>query len=956
MENSNELFVERSLKSEDQAAHWFSSLNLSNIQVLYIYGVNSGFSYAAAANWLKDDAFRSLVYLEEDPQVIIKLPKTHMGQRLLQDPQVAVHVLDDLLELDKIVLPYSVFSFSVCCENILDQQNKERFSEIKSLIAFFSDYHRSATLGYAQGGLFFYNNYFRNLLKLPFSYHADLLESKFKNIPAIICGAGPSLDKNIEVLRKLHSRALIFAGATAINALNAKDVIPHVGVGIDPNPQQLTRLIMNRGYEMPFFYRNRINHKALELIHGDKIYVSGSTGFKIAGWIEEKLGIKASKNEKSLPEGYNVLNFALSLANFMGCNPIIMVGVDLAYSEGHSYSSGINSHPLHDRKKDFQTKSEKEQLLNKKDINGNPIRTLWKWVRESLWYGIFAHDHPDVLLINATEGGIGFPDIQNKTLAEVAAKHLVQHYDIPTQLHGEIQNSQWPKKIKESQIITLLNKLSESLKRCEKICQHIEDGLSLPYEKRNDNSNSIELSKLYDSMNELREEDAFQAILQDIDESCLRFTSLERQRLKNEKKLIPQEEVMSRQNTLDLIQYGLLKKTAHSNAGLIDSILSNYEATKVTLPTSSKNSSPAEKISSSEGDVYIFDGQYLTLRDCDLELNYTEEFPVEFYLRKERRFYPDGKVKLEQFYQGMMLHGPSTFFANDGKVLALSWFVHGQQQGKMHTYFSSGQVHSVQRFKRGQKHGKQEFFYPDGSLKTILLYREGRLHAENQPACSLYYSNGQLARQQFFIEGMLEGVERMWKENGQLEMEAHYKHNNPFGVTRQWHPNGQLACEINFDNNSQRVSAHYWTSEGISVSADEIKPESYFEILSKNAGSLSHSLENVFSKMTALMPSVLDSTPKLENNDALQPDFAQDLKDLQNELARLEGLSQALKRETAKENSQECGLDPKTQASFEQQLLLKHRKMTDQMQSIDQGLHNMLKELLQNNEDDQNEK
>ena len=44
------------------------------------------------------------------------------------------------------------------------------------------------------------------------------------------------------------------------------------------------------------------------------------------------------------------------------------------------------------------------QTLLKTDIYGKPIYTLWKWIAEANWIGDFAKAHPDITVINATEG------------------------------------------------------------------------------------------------------------------------------------------------------------------------------------------------------------------------------------------------------------------------------------------------------------------------------------------------------------------------------------------------------------------------------------------------------------------------------------------------------------------------------------------------------------------------
>ncbi len=94
-----------------------------------------------------------------------------------------------------------------------------------------------------------------------------------------------------------------------MNALNTVGVLPHFGVGIDPNPAQYSRIIMNQAFETPFFYRNRMYYKALDLVHGERLFSTGSGGHDIGHWFEEKLGIAG----RDLSEGYNVLGSVLLL-------------------------------------------------------------------------------------------------------------------------------------------------------------------------------------------------------------------------------------------------------------------------------------------------------------------------------------------------------------------------------------------------------------------------------------------------------------------------------------------------------------------------------------------------------------------------------------------------------------------------------------------------------------------
>ncbi len=214
------------------------------------------------------------------------------------------------------------------------------------------------------------------------------------------------------MLPALKERALLFAGSSALNALIPKGIIPHFGVAIDPNLAQYSRVAVTQPYAVPFFYRNRLFHEALKAIKGPRLYLTGSGGYDIAHWFEEQLHIEG----ENLDEGHNVVNFCLEIAQALGCNPIILVGVDLAFTNQQHYADGIIAN-LNLTEEDFKTAGDFESTpLLKKDITGQPVMTLWKWITEADWISKFAHRYPETMILNATEGGLGFQDIPNLTL------------------------------------------------------------------------------------------------------------------------------------------------------------------------------------------------------------------------------------------------------------------------------------------------------------------------------------------------------------------------------------------------------------------------------------------------------------------------------------------------------------------------------------------------------------
>ena len=69
-------------------------------------------------------------------------------------------------------------------------------------------------------------NVVKNMERLPHSYDGSRWFGSFKNVPAIICAAGPSFAKNSAYLKTLTERALLIGGGSALNVLAHAGIVP----------------------------------------------------------------------------------------------------------------------------------------------------------------------------------------------------------------------------------------------------------------------------------------------------------------------------------------------------------------------------------------------------------------------------------------------------------------------------------------------------------------------------------------------------------------------------------------------------------------------------------------------------------------------------------------------------------------------------------------------------------
>ncbi|MBI3237144.1 MAG: toxin-antitoxin system YwqK family antitoxin [Chlamydiales bacterium] len=172
-------------------------------------------------------------------------------------------------------------------------------------------------------------------------------------------------------------------------------------------------------------------------------------------------------------------------------------------------------------------------------------------------------------------------------------------------------------------------------------------------------------------------------------------------------------------------------------------------------------------------------------------------------------YYPNGDLEAEVFYQMDRLHGPSTFYAEDGTPLSRTFFCEGKREGKVYFYYLSGKVSSIQRFKGGVWEGFQEYFYEDGTCKSHLPYSLGKLHGQ----VKLFWEDGQIKRQTGYERGLRHKEDRIWDEKGVLIDEGNWDLGKPCGTHRHLFSNGAPKAEYIY-HTPTRWDVREWEESG----------------------------------------------------------------------------------------------------------------------------------------------
>lgn len=458
---------------EDEIKRFQSKLRLDGVDILYIYGIGLGHHYAALKSWLKERKERRIIFLEDELAAVDALLHSEHAEGLLYDGQVVVHFIANSkqiqIHLEELSATYPCDRIEVKAIDSYQKKKKRRFHQIRLKL------HRLASVHHALLTESIYAhrmlaNLLRNIRLWPGSFHAGGLKGKFRNIPAIICGAGPSLQSSLVQLKDLEDRALIIAGGSTIASLSNQGVQPHLGIAIDPNAEEFGRLKIASSYEMPLIYGTRLQPDVFNAINSERGYLVTDTGGPCERYFEKKMEIEGDPIGPELgPEALSVTTLAIALAVEMGCSPILLNGIDLAYSEQKRYAEGIVPCSKINLEEMRREKKSPEKLLKRKDIHGYYVHTLVKWVMESDCIAAYAKAHPDTRFVNVSAKGLGFPGIPNLPLSEAAANLHTPPLDLRALIHAEIQKLKIP--LSKEKVSREMTDVGESLLRLGSIAE-----------------------------------------------------------------------------------------------------------------------------------------------------------------------------------------------------------------------------------------------------------------------------------------------------------------------------------------------------------------------------------------------------------------------------------------------------------------------------------------------------
>jgi len=412
---------------------WFSLVDIKKADIFFIYGIDAISSFNPIKKWLDEKKERAAVFLVDELINLASFLDSPSAKDALLHPGIHLFFIrkENLkIEINNIANRFPLGNINIetfpsyVGKNLFLEIDKYLFRRItlsnaRFLDRFFSDYH-------------FYN-FLKNIKRLNNISQISKLKDAFANIPMIICGAGPSLEKNIHQLKKINSRALIMAGGSAISLLSAFGVPFHFSVAVDPNLEEYKRLKQANTFEMPFLFSLRLFSNVLACLNGPFGVMKSTVGELQDFLADDKLEVEGEYiGEKIDEESLSVTSMCLALADFFGCSPVIFCGMDLSYADGKRYVEKIHM--------DESTNEIGEKKKDDKDIFQNTVITTIKWQMETKAISSYIKKCDNIKFYNATNAGLGIDGAENISFEKLREKYFVKQYDFFSLIHSAMQS------------------------------------------------------------------------------------------------------------------------------------------------------------------------------------------------------------------------------------------------------------------------------------------------------------------------------------------------------------------------------------------------------------------------------------------------------------------------------------------------------------------------------------
>jgi hypothetical protein len=479
------IFLHSRYRPLEEASRLAESVAVDRSFAFYVHGFGLGYHVEAIFERAGDEAL--LFVFEPD----LRLLWTALGgrdlSRLIESRRATFFTRPDKSDLFVRLTPHAAV-VSVGVESVVHgpslQAAGDFHRQMQAWLAEFASFSRTSLNTLVLNSRRTAENVSRNVGWYVAAPDLSRLEGRHKGEPAIVVSAGPSLRKNIDLLKGIQDRAVLIAVQTTLKPLLEKGITPHFVTSLDYH-EICTRFFedLPPGLDSELVAEPKAASAIFDVYPGPISLL----GNDFADGLLREMKLPRQR----LPSGATVAHLAYYLAEHMGCDPIVFVGQDLGFSDGLCYAPGTSYDDVWrpelsrfctvEMKQWEQIARERFILRRIPDCQGRPMYTeerLFSYLQQ------FERDfaRSTARIIDATEGGAAKRGATPMKLAEVIAQFCPRRLDHPPVAHNylELRMDRVPEAVeclrqRRDEAVQIERVSADTLPLLEEIRDHVED-------------------------------------------------------------------------------------------------------------------------------------------------------------------------------------------------------------------------------------------------------------------------------------------------------------------------------------------------------------------------------------------------------------------------------------------------------------------------------------------------
>ena len=498
-----------------EAIRWGKKFdNIDRITSLIMYGYGNGIFFDELEKRLDKSAY--VFFYEPDIELFIFCLNMFDMKYILSDKRVFLYIdgindenfyMDLCSKINWTMLPSQV----VCCHPMYDKLYQISYNKFKAIIDEYKYALKLSENTSLHCAKKFTVNTIRNLCFIKNSnYIGEFIGKIDKKIPIIIVSAGPSLDKNVQKLKKAKGKAFILATDSAVKILVEFKIGFDAIVTIDGN-KYIEKFESEFCKNIPIFTIPDAKTDLLEQSSGRKIWITGQ-GYYTS--LYKKYGYDFPRYSA----GGSVATAAFSIAKILGTKNIILVGQDLAYDGNRTHSGNLFLGCVEDNE---------EKSIYVDGVYEKKVRTKYDWFRYLQWFENAINQlDSDICVVDATEGGAKIKGTEIMTLSDAIDKYCIYNFDFQKfikEIPATFSNKYYKKICNDiynilGEFDIIYNKCLDSKRVADKLLYMIKNGRVISEEIDNNiaiiksSQDLIQKQKIYILLDEYISSDVFERI------------------------------------------------------------------------------------------------------------------------------------------------------------------------------------------------------------------------------------------------------------------------------------------------------------------------------------------------------------------------------------------------------------------------------------------------------------